>query len=530
MSEHQIDQEYNLVDERWIPVIHQDGSRDTVSLRVALTDSHCISALAGDTPTQNVALFRMLLAVCERAFEGPPTTTAWRELWAGVTLPEVHLKQYLEQWRPRFDLLSKYHPFMQVAELTIKKSSSPPSLLVPHWPSGNNVPLFLSMTDVECPSLSLAEAARWLIHLHSFDTSSTKSAAVGDPNASAGRSFAKEPTLGSVDIVLPLGNTLKESLLLNLVPRSLTAVLSRTPEQDLPSWERPQETIKWYKESPAPAYGPVSLYTWQSRRCRLVEREGRVTGVIITAGTPLPSNRFGRDPHMRWKLVEGGVYQPQRAQPKRLVWEGMDSLLNLRDIIAAAQTSEERLAPLALSFIRQLLDAEYLEGDAIVNIEVTSMTYGTKMTIVDDVFSDRLSLPATMLAQGNEARLSFILERVSDVQNAGRALYSFTKRIYESAGGAENGRAGESQQRLYALADLPFRVLLAEMGTLPAEGFTQRQNEWRGRLRESVLEEAEVMVDSLGPTPFGKSGKNTPVSQLLLQLKSKLNKTLSLVA
>lgn len=60
--------EFNLIDEPWIRVNRLDGEREMVSLKDALLRAHEFSGLAGEMPTQDVAILRTLLAVTMTVF------------------------------------------------------------------------------------------------------------------------------------------------------------------------------------------------------------------------------------------------------------------------------------------------------------------------------------------------------------------------------------------------------------------------------------------------------------------------------
>ena len=54
---------FNLLDVPWIRVRFTDGRLGEVSVRQALAEAHQISRIAGEMPTQDAALLRLLLAI-----------------------------------------------------------------------------------------------------------------------------------------------------------------------------------------------------------------------------------------------------------------------------------------------------------------------------------------------------------------------------------------------------------------------------------------------------------------------------------
>ena len=119
--------EFNLLEEPWIRVMTEDCTVRECSLTQVLLDSHCYQRLAGELPTQDVAILRLLLAVLHTVFyrvdpegeENPiqnPYTACkrWSALWQAGRLPEKPILAYLEEWKERFWLFHPEHPFYQV--------------------------------------------------------------------------------------------------------------------------------------------------------------------------------------------------------------------------------------------------------------------------------------------------------------------------------------------------------------------------------------------------------------------------------
>ena len=60
--------EFNLLEEPWIRVLRPDCRVEEVSLRQVLLQAQAYSDLAGELPTQDVAVLRLLLAVLHGVF------------------------------------------------------------------------------------------------------------------------------------------------------------------------------------------------------------------------------------------------------------------------------------------------------------------------------------------------------------------------------------------------------------------------------------------------------------------------------
>ena len=189
---------FNLIDEPWIWVLMHDGSRQELSLAKVFEEAPRIKCLANDLPTQDFAILRMLLAILQRslvdvAAEYDLPSDLWADLWnarsGGLPVAEIH--GYLEQWYDHFDLFDTEHPFMQVAGMhTSKNEWGEVKKIIADIPDGS--PMFTMRTGTQAEELSFDEAARWLVHAQSYDTSGIKSGVVGTPHKREGRAIQLE--------------------------------------------------------------------------------------------------------------------------------------------------------------------------------------------------------------------------------------------------------------------------------------------------------------------------------------------------
>ncbi len=124
--------EFNLLTEPWVRVRRPDNTVQEVSLTDALLHAQEYMDLAGEMPTQDAAMLRLLLAVLFTVFSrvnevGEPepledeetALERWGALWELKRFPEQPIRDYLEQWKDRFWLFHPERPFWQVPEAKI---------------------------------------------------------------------------------------------------------------------------------------------------------------------------------------------------------------------------------------------------------------------------------------------------------------------------------------------------------------------------------------------------------------------------
>lgn len=128
---------FNLVDKRWIPVLHRDGRYERVGIQQALTESGHIRQIAASNPLDNVASLRFLQAVL--LWSKGDLTDEDRALLNDDAdgIPESWLKN-LNEHKAKFNLLGDGERFYQDASLKDKDARPIADLLV-EFPGADSV-------------------------------------------------------------------------------------------------------------------------------------------------------------------------------------------------------------------------------------------------------------------------------------------------------------------------------------------------------------------------------------------------------
>lgn len=467
---------FNLIDEPWLPIRTLTGEPKLLSLADALAQAHDVSGLACEVGTQVFSLTRLLLAVLHGALDGPRDIDDWEQLWQQDRLPAAKIQSYLDRYRDRFDLFHPDTPFLQVAGLrTAKGDVSELNKLVADVPNGH--PFFTIRLGGPL-RLSCAEAARWLVHCHAFDPSGIKSGAEGDPRVKGGRGYPiGTGWSGNLGGVLPEGPTLRETLLLNLIAADSDA-LRRDPTRDLPAWERDPTGPAEEQDGGRAPTGPVDLYTWQSRRIRLVREDSVVTAVLICNGErSAPQNKNLVEPHTAWrrsqaqekKLGRPLVYMPREHLPERAVWRGLQSLLPGAEKGQGADAAAF-LSPGVLEWIAEIADV--IGPDYPVRLHTVGMVYGAQSSTTADILDDHLELRSALISRGARALVQTALDGVAAAEKGALAAGRLASNLAAAAGAGKDERDGpraRASERAYADLDIEFRAWLRDLraGTDP---------------------------------------------------------------
>jgi CRISPR system Cascade subunit CasA len=301
---------FNLIDERWIPVRFLDGSRGELGIRDTLLQSKEISAIEDPSPLVVAALHRFLLAVLYRTLEGPTDIDQAKAFFRNG-MPGEKIMVYLEKWRDRFWLFDERYPFSQIPTFEPKTWRSWTVLAAEH--NADNAKVLFDHMEVEKPgAVSPVAVTRWILATQTFSVSCGKSELSHTGTA---------PSATAV-MVLPVGRNLHDTLLLSLVPQNRE--ISRL---DCPLWERSPESVEKLKEGYKRAVSGFSdLYTWRIRSIRLKSNSSCGIEKLAFASGVEPASADRADPMLGYRIDAKMGKLPVQFRDRSL-WRDFDSLL-----------------------------------------------------------------------------------------------------------------------------------------------------------------------------------------------------------
>lgn len=492
---------FDLTVEPWIRCRTLDDRICDLSLTQLFERAHTLRALAGEIPTQDAALLRLLLAILYRATlhrdDEQTASERWASWWASGHIPHS-FTSYLRERADRFDLLHPTAPFMQVAALrTATGRTTGIGKLIAELPA--NIPYFTTRSGVESTRLSHAEAARWLVHCHAFDPSGIKSGAVDDPSAKGGKGYPiGTGWCGNLGLVFAEGTTLAGTLLLNLVHHP-----GSTPD-DSPVWERaPQSGARDGVPTPR---GPADLLTWQSRRIRLFSDGEHVTDALICNGDPLGAqNMLQSEYYTAWKRSEnqekkagGVVYMPVRHRLETAVWRGFEGLLSGTSAPASRGEADERREPQVLSWIAGLRHNDILPGAAPIRWRAVGIEYGSNASVIDAVLDDVIAVAAATLSDGPLRVLAS--DAAVDARLAVRALADLAGNIARAAGTSVDQARNDATEDGFHRLDQPYRTWVREL--TPGDSSAAVHARWQMVVRREIHRAAMDVEQNAGVRAF----------------------------
>ena len=388
--------EFNLLTEPWIRVRLRDNTVREVSLTEALVSAQDYVDLAGEMPTQNAAVLRLLLAVLFTVFsrvdaKGEPrplmqsddALERWSALWQLGHFPAAPVRDYLEQWKDRFWLFHPTHPFWQVPQAKIGTEYGAAKLNGEMSESSNKLRLFPLYAGQSKEQLSYPQAARWLLCVNGYDDTSAKPKGKGLPSVGAG-------WLGKIGFIQAQGDNLYETLMLNL---TLLRDGRECWGESKPCWELEAPKSAERTEICCPD-NPAQLLTLQSRRLLLHRTGENVDGFCLLGGDFFPRENVFAEQMTIWRTMpikknEPVVFVPCRHDPAKQFWREFPAVF--------CQGSGHR--PGVVCWIEKLQEKrlKLLDPRRKVHFRISGVQYGDKDFFVNDSFSDSLTFQAGIL-------------------------------------------------------------------------------------------------------------------------------------
>lgn len=508
---HHNGQFFNLLDEPWILVRTRQGAVEELSVLEVFRRAHELDCLAGELPTQDIAILRFLLAILYAVFTSvdeqgevaplepfEPTANPrntkkerdgalrrWRALWDAPELPVAVIERYLEFYRDRFWLVHPTQPFYQVAGLRSSNGAiKDASQIISDVPSRIERRFFSLRFGTGATELSYSEAARWLIALHAWDYAGKKAVVVDSSGNRGSENGGGTGWLGKLGVLYLREPVLARTLLMNFVlldqNENLLPIYS-------PIWEeKPRNALKREKQPS----GFVELLTQQSRRVLLAVRSNKVVGATIAYGDVFDKENLFIEQMSSWhKSSEPSSvpkFIPSTHKPERSLWRDLSSLL------PHAADSEKVSIAGVINWARMLKEKGMLDTVQYTVVAV-GVEYGAMQGVMNEVIADELSINASLLTKLGARwvrRIILALDKTNEcIFQLGRLAQQCAHASGNDDGSVERRR---TQEEAYHTFDSLFRAWLASVNP-ETDDLETRILEWQ----DSVLGTIQALGQEL---------------------------------
>jgi CRISPR system Cascade subunit CasA len=553
--------EFNLLDEPWLVVmVDERGTTKEVSLKDLFAHAHEYKCLAGETPTQDFAILRLLLSILHTVFSrfdahGNPyeylklddkykqievideddeddyreeLLNTWKNLWDAKSFPEI-VGDYLEKWRDRFYLFGGEFPFYQFREIGDSdyaydaKGYEVDKLDGLKLASGKGTDKVVNLFNKNQSDFMGNEgAARWLIYVNNY-----AEARSGRPKTGSKKKGSPGLTwIGRTSGLHVQGSNLFETLMINLVMKTTDQMNGI----QTPIWEA-ESTVTNF-ENQSLTYTPnneAELYTYPSRFLLLTrDDEKMIVGFLLDTGFSnfnKGENLHNIEPMSLWrKSDKKSLYTPIRVNPIKYFWQEFSSYESIKS---------SRL----VDWINKI--REHIGDNHIISLVSVGEYYEQKDGKVKDSVAGVLTERAGII-QTVEDSTRFSLSNISDEVDLikkviDEVLWLLASKIgairkpkqSESSESSESKFADRVKQEAYYQIDLPFRNWLASIQ--PNDNKEEKIKAWRGTLRAIIEAEAKKLLDSAGNRDFigiEKDGNIENIFTAYNKFKYKINEHL----
>jgi len=514
--------EFCLLHEPWIVVLCPDGTTKEISILDVFRQAHVYRQLAGELPTQNVAVMRLLLAIlhavftrvtpegefqplCENADPIPSPEAAvrrWKALWNLGAFPMKGIEEYLAVYRERFYLFHPETPFYQVAFTppvtdaageTVNSAEKEIGYFIGDVAeAGNKARLFRARMQTGSPAYG--EAARWLIYLNGFDV-----APGGRPPATGytAKGYGL-PWLARLGLIWAEGDNLFETLMLNL---QLT-VAPGDGDMGI-AWEQnnmfaPNDLHT--TEPPFPLH-LAGLYTMPFRHAQLIRDEaaGRVAKCVLWGGQTLSDENPLLENMTLWRkrkiTKDQSATVPKQNDPACQLWRDFSAIL--------PASGAEYKAPGIVAWIAKLAGDQQLRLP-MLRLNAAGCEYSNN-TALSNVFGDSLRLNMKLLSALGDAWRSAIARELECTKSLVAQVAYLAKQLAVAQGDtdqksllkAEENAAGQA----YFLLDEPFRRWLENIRPEQDE-ISDARARWWSEAQRQVRAFGEKLVAQAGSKAF----------------------------
>lgn len=444
---------FNLLDEAFIPVIDRTGIHAEVSLKDAILKSTEWVEIQDGSPLVVASLHRFLLAVVHGALRGPKSVAERIALLNEGKFPEGIFADYFKKWHKKFDIFDPTAPFYQSKDFTAPDPGGI-NRLAQELARGNNPVLFDHTVEERPPEFTPAKCARLLIAEQTFAMS-------------AGKSFlghTKDAPWSRAAIVLAHGQTLFETLWLNLLPYDGDSLPIPNEPTDKPVWERDPEKPS---EATSVCSGYLDYLTWQSRTINLhlpPEHGGPlyVDKVSYAQGRTLVLPENFQDPMIAYLRNEKTGQSSLRLNEDRDFWRNSSALFQF------AQPDKGN-GPKVLAQLSPLIQRKVIDRSNRYRLKVFGMC--TDQAKVNFWRQESLPLPLDLLKdQGLVEILKEILELtdrvarealIPAVKHAVSVILNPVAPLKADSGRVENYINNLGTTRAYwSDLEIPFRLFL----------------------------------------------------------------------
>lgn len=543
--------EFNLLDEKWINVVtNYKGTTKRVGMRKFFEHAHEYIALAGDTPTQDFAVMRFLLAVLHTVFsrydadgnayemlemndkmqpkEEPEEDIeeyedllmdTWKDLWNKGKFPEI-VNKYLEKWRDRFYLFDDKYPFYQVTEsffddcdLVNQKGATDSASSISFKTvnrkiseTGENYAIFSMINSPEKGhkgNLEDDQICRWLITYMAYSETADKTKFTRYHDIKNIKKYSGHKGWQySIGAIHYKADNLFKTLLLNLVlvhPNEKFVGKTQTPAWELSS----EENVRFYLENNS-IDNLARLYTDYSRCVYIPKEENEFGRFFNIVQLPILDKKDNFLECMTiWEYVkkkgdENKTWHPKENNVNEAMWRNF-GLIYLGD---KTDNPDYRAPDIIKWFIKVSDNIKNKKFIKLSSLGIKGVMASNVMSneMNDDIYID-FDVSRDISQNGWIVRINEIIEHTKAfINETYRGFAEHVIRLGKGISSPEKEMVDSLLENVYFALNNPFKDWLASI--VYKEDKEKKIKECKEIIKEVILNEARKTTQELGPRAY----------------------------
>lgn len=544
---------YQLLKEPWIRVLYNDLTEEKLSLTDVFKEASRIRKLCGESSQQDVAIFRLLLAIlitviyrynvdgtAEPIEDIEGALLRWKEYHDEGEFPEI-LYKYLESQKNRFYLFHPEAPFYQTPGIldanhytgdfnrdtaddlckfahtmnTIQDSKNP-----------GTKPLFSVKGGIHLDVTPYDEAARWLIYHQAYTKSMKKPLQNqrivyidnGDGNAKKTRlgnechlkaSVPPGPA-GKGSIIMAETGNLFEDLMLNACLTNRDSIWS-DPQ---PIWEQPVSDTYGREIT---ADNMPALYTLQSRRLILIDspEEHAVRYFYEYVGDVCDISIA--EPMMSWRS-DGKTTLPVSCHAE--LWRELPVIIATTQNEAKGKKKAKYTYQKArlFSWLEKLEENGLVNASASVIMHIVGQNYGNCSLSYESAYEDTLTMSAGLICTLNGSPwLRRIQDEVEKMSGSGLSVRSRLRSLGNQLKiGDKSNLPDLLQDAFFSEVDAEFRnrLMLIDISDTSEAAMNAFTKSWQEAARSAALHAISICIKEIGSLLWNPVKNSEPIKHI----------------
>ena len=305
---------FDVLDQGWIPVVDESGSRQLMGIRQVLSEAHRLREISDPSPLEEYSLYRFLTVFLMDALR-PKTRSNIREILKKGRFDMTQIESYITQCLTEgvsFDLFDEERPFLQNKFETDEEQSIKPVSKLDCTIPGESGHAHFEHRPIDRISFPPEKAMRLLLATYVFAISGGRGYYLNV--------YGIPPLFGVIKC-----SSLFETLIASFLPTNEIGY----PFDNPPVFWRNMEPIEPGKSVPSVSW--LQGMWFQTRKIQLIpDCNGNISQIYLKGGEKFENPMSWRDPFVSYRFIQKNhSLQPLLPSGKDADWRNLCDIIDV---------------------------------------------------------------------------------------------------------------------------------------------------------------------------------------------------------